>query len=169
MQVHLKTLAFVLLTVAGAGPALAATTIYSGSTCTSDGAVERPSSGALLNIDNGGSNSAAKFHCPILRQQLSFPYASTLTLKVHAIRNISGGSTGDAFNCAFRTVDINGNVIGTTSFFIPKANAGTETYHFNSGSIAIDGVLARSSSFRCNVPDRVGGDKAGILSYEVVE
>ena len=169
MQVHLKTLAFVLLAVAGAGPALAATTIYSGSTCTSDGAVERPMSGVLLNIDNGGSNSAAKFHCPILRLHPANPYLSNVTLKVHAIRNISGGSTGDAFNCAFRTVDINGNVIATTSFVIPRANAGTETFHFNSGSIVIDGVLARSYSFRCNVPDRVGGDKAGIISYELVE
>ena len=169
MQVHLKTLALVLLTVAGAGPALAATTIYSGSTCTSDGAVERPSSGALLNIDSGGSLSAAKFHCPILRLHPANPYLSNVTLKVHAIRNIFGGSDGKAFNCAFRTVDINGNVIGTTSFFIPKATAGTETFHFNSGSIAIDGALARSYTFRCNVPDQNGGDMAGIISYEVVE
>ena len=167
MQVHLRTLALVLLAVAGAGPALAATTIYSGSTCTSDGTVERPSSGALLNIENGGTSGTAKFHCPIMRLQLAAPYFSTVTLKLHAIRNINGGD--DGFNCAFRTVDINGNVIATKSFIVPRAYAGTETYHVNTGPIAIDGVLARSYTFRCNVPDRVGGDKAGIISYELVE
>ena len=144
-------------------PAWAITTVYPGTMCDFDGAVDRPVSGALMNASEGYATTS-KLRCPVPRLK---PYALGNTLKVKVNVILNNHLNNNPWECNLRTTNAAGTVVHTKYEDIPGANYPNLSWSFSFETIALD-PASLSYNFRCNVPDKTGS-LAGIVSYEVTE
>ena len=144
-------------------PAWAITTVYPGTLCDFDGAVERPISGARMNASEGYTTTS-KLRCPVPRLK---PYAKGHALKVKVNVILNNHLSTNPWECNLRTTNAAGTVIHTKYKGIPGANYSSLSWSFSFETIELD-EASLSYNFRCNVPDKTGS-LAGIVSYEVTE
>lgn len=142
--------------------AQAGTTMLSGANCTLEGAVERPTNGALLNA-NGGSASTAKLHCPVPHRQQPSVYGGNLSVALNARLNYSGAT----YECVLRSVLANGSVHDSTSVVLPPKSSGNGGNWSTSFSVSMPVAQWASVQLRCNVPNEYSGERAGLVSYRI--
>lgn len=157
---------FVALSAGCAMPAMADYNTLPGTICVSDGPVERPVTGALINTDvgsaPGGGNGTAKFNCPMIRTKAATAYGGTLSFTIYAVINDPG--VGTLFQCVVRSHRADGVMHDSTTVTFPSKYITGTDHASRSGSVSLPPFFAASVNLRCNVPNVLGG-KAGILSY----
>lgn len=157
---------FVAATLALAGTAAQAETwtTHAGATCTSDGAVQRPSNGSLLNITPQFSGYST-FSCPVPRNFVTSGAVPTTYVYV----NFKASDGPAAFYCVLRSVDYFGDVADSDSLTVPKAVNVSNIKDVWGGELQVSGPSGQSSYsaiLRCQVPN-YPGTPGGIISYMV--
>lgn len=139
-------------------------TTHPGAGCTSDGTMQRPTNGALLNITPQFSGYST-FSCPVPRNFLtSGPVPST-----YVYVNFKASDGPAAFYCVLRSVDYFGDIIDSDSLTVPKAWQVANIKDQWGGPLEVNGTSGQSSYsviLRCQVPN-YPGTPGGIISYMV--
>lgn len=157
-------LATLALCAAAAAPALAASHIMPGLMCVSDGASDRPISGALLNAVVSATGTQ-KFSCPIIRTEPVSNYASTMSLWINARVNYSYTN----FDCVLRATMVDGTVIDSASVLMPPKSSSNGGNWTTGISVTLPPTMVTHTYLRCNVPNVYAGELAGIMSYRVTD
>lgn len=158
-----KLLAAALALAAAAAQAQTWTT-HPGAGCTSDGSVNRPTNGSLLNY-TGQFTGYSTFSCPVPRNFAdSGPVTST-----YVYVNFKASDGPAAFYCVLRSVDYWGDIIDSDSLTVPKAWQVNNIKNQWGGPLEVNGSSTQSSYsviLRCQVPN-YPATPGGIISYMV--
>lgn len=151
--------------------AQAAVSIQPGAACRSDGAVSTQASGELLNTvaQKASGDDRTLFTCPVvLTQDNLYGTGAMVDLYLRLNDNPVANKNPGGYHCALVTVKGDGAVFDAT-----YVNAPTKTYEGRSWrkmSFSVNmpspGTYA-SLLIRCAVPNAVGSDAAGVISYRV--
>lgn len=155
-------LALIAATAAWALPAAAEHAMLPGTACTSDGSVERSSTGLMVNT-MAAANGKATFYCPFVSTVAS-PVGTKVRYWVNARINASSG-----MKCAIRSVSAENVTFEMEEFDFPHTGI-SGGYHPTSGYLNLPPVglygAPASVQMRCWIPN-VNGVPAGIVSYGI--
>jgi hypothetical protein len=152
------------LALAGAAASAQTWTSYPGAACSSDGAVQRPSNGSLLNLTPQLSGYST-FSCPVPRD---FP-TSGPTPTTYVYVNFKATDGPADFFCVLRSVDWFGDVSHSSSLTVPKAWQVSNVKDVWGGEMQVSGPshdAGYSVVLRCQVPNYLSMP-GGIISYRV--
>ncbi len=128
--------------------------------CSSDGATDKPTSGALMN--SASASGTSKFHCPIVRMQAVSIYGGTLSVSLNAKLNYH-----QTYECVLRSTLASGAIFDSTSIVLPPKTSGNGGNWTVGLSVTLPPALMASVNLRCNVPNLFSGESAGIVSYKI--
>ncbi len=150
------------ITLLASPAAIAGVTTVPGTICTLDGAVDRPTNGALLNAAPG-SSSTTKMHCPIPHRQGISAYGGTVSVTLNARVNYSYA----VYECVLRSVLANGTVFDSTTVMLPPKTSYNNGNHSTGFSVTMPPGLPASVHLRCNVPNIYSSEMAGVISLRI--